>query len=379
MAKRSLFEEVGETTSKAATAAPGAAEKARAGDRRAVRLWLWTLLVLVAAMVVVGGLTRLTDSGLSITEWNVVIGALPPLSDADWAAAFEAYKTTDEFRLQNSWMTLADFKPIFWWEWSHRFLGRLIGLVWLAPLVYFAVRGMIPRGWGPRLVLIGALGGFQGAIGWWMVWSGLSERVDVAPYRLMTHLGIAFLIFALISWFILRLGPPEWESLQARRRRVQGLSGWAVAAGALIFIQILIGALVAGTDGWAGWNTWPLMNGAIMAPETLRMTPLWENFFENPAMTQFVHRSFAFIVLAVTAIFALRARRSGHKATRFWGAALLGGVLAQAAWGVVTLLLVAPLHAAIVHQLGALGLLALAVRALFETAYPAAQSVRSGR
>lgn len=376
MSKRSIFEDVGETAPAAQKAAPGAAEKAKARARAAVRGWLWTLLAMVALMVVVGGLTRLTDSGLAITEWNVIVGALPPLSDADWRAAFDAYKTTDEFRLQNAQMTLAAFKPLFWWEWGHRFLGRLIGLAWAIPLVFFAVRGMIPRGWGLRLVLIGVLGGLQGAIGWWMVWSGLADRVDVAPYRLMTHLGLAFLIFALIAWFILRLGRPDWETLQARRRRVAGLTGWAGAATGVIFAQILLGALVAGTDGWAGWNTWPLMDGAVIAPAATEFAPFWSNFFENPAMTQFVHRTGAYVVLIVAALFALKGRRSGLRAMRFWSGALLLGVLAQAAWGIVTLVLAAPLHAAIVHQLGALGLLALAVRAAHEAAYPAAQSVR---
>lgn len=376
MSKRSIFEEVGEKTATAAPA-PGAAEARKAGARAAVVAWLWVLGALVVAMVVVGGLTRLTDSGLSITEWNLVIGALPPMSEADWNAAFEAYKTTDEYRLENSWMQLADFRTIFWWEWGHRFLGRIIGLVWLLPLLFFAVRGMIPRGWGVRLTLLGALGGLQGAIGWWMVYSGLSERTDVAPYRLMVHLGIAFLIFALIVWYILRLGREDWRLIQARRRRAGGVFGWAVAAVTVIFLQILLGALVAGTDGWAGWNTWPLMDGAVMAPEVWRLSPGWSNFFENGAMTQFVHRSFAWIVLIVAVVFALRARGTGHQATRFWAGFLLIGVLAQAAYGVITLIYAAPVEIAIFHQLGALGLLALALRAKFEAAYPGEQKIRA--
>ena len=377
MSKRSIFEEVGEGASVAPAPVPGAAAAEKARGRNVVIGWLWTLLALVVVMVVVGGLTRLTDSGLSITEWNLIIGAIPPLSETDWLAAFEEYKTTDEYRLQNSWMTLADFKPIFWWEWGHRFLGRLIGLVWALPLLYFAIRKMIPRGWGFRLLLLGLLGGLQGAIGWWMVYSGLSVRVDVAPYRLMVHLGIAFLIFALICWYIVKLGREDWALLQARRRRAPGLFGWGIAAVTVIFIQILLGALVAGTDGWAGWNTWPMMDGAFMAPEAVEMAPFWSNFFENPAMTQFVHRTFAYFVLIVAVVFALKARATGHKATGFWATFLLGGVVAQAVYGIVTLLWAAPVEVAIFHQLGALALLALALRAKFEAAFPAEQKIRA--
>lgn len=379
MAKRSIFEDVGDVAPVAPAVTPGAADARKARNRRIIRGWLWVLLALVVVMVAVGGLTRLTDSGLSITEWNVVIGALPPLSEADWNAAFDDYKTTDEYRLQNSWMTLQDFKPIFWWEWGHRFLGRVIGLIWFIPLVVFAVAGMIPRGWGLRLILPGALGGLQGGIGWWMVYSGLSDRVDVAAYRLATHLGIAFLIFAVLCWFIMKLKHEEWQVLQARRRRVPGLFGLAAATTAVLFLQILFGALVAGTDAWAGWNTWPLMDGNIIAPEAFDMVPFWANFFENPAMTQFVHRSFAFVVIAVAALFMFKARSSGHKASGRWTTYLLVGMFAQAVYGIFVLLVAAPADAlviAVVHQLGALGLLALALRAKFEVAYPSEQSVR---
>lgn len=376
MKKRAIFEDVDAGKAVEAPAAPGAAAAAKAGARGQVRIWLIALLLLVALMVLVGGLTRLTDSGLSITEWNVIMGAMPPLSEADWNDAFGAYQTTDQYRLQNSWMQLADFKVIFWWEWGHRFLGRLIGLVWLLPLLYFAARRMIPRGWGGRLVFIGLLGGLQGAIGWWMVWSGLSVRVDVAPYRLMTHLGIAFLIFAVIYWFILKLGREEWALLQARRRRDKRLFAYAAAFSGVLFIQILAGALLAGTKGWAGWNTWPLMDGAVIAPEALTMTPFWHNFFENQAMTQFMHRTIAFFVVIAALLFALQARRGAHRGSRFWAQAALSGVLAQATLGVFTLLLAAPLEIAILHQVGGLLLLALVFRAKFEAAYPAEESVR---
>ena len=374
MSKRSIFEEVG-GDQKIAAPAPGKAEADRTGARAMIRAWLWTLLALVALMVVVGGLTRLTDSGLSITEWNLVMGTLPPLSTADWDAAFEAYKTTDEFKLQNSWMELSDFKPIFWWEWGHRFLGRLIGVVWLLPLLFFAVRGMIPRGWTGRLVFLGLLGGLQGAIGWWMVYSGLSVRVDVAPYRLATHLGVAFLIFSFIWWFIMKLRKEEWELLQARRRRLDGMFGWSIVLVTILFLQILIGALVAGVDGGVGFTDWPMMDGVFFPPEALEMTPVWANFFENMAMTQFVHRMTAYLLLAVAVVFALKGRRSGHKGVSFWATMLLIGVASQAVLGIATLMHAAPLGLSIAHQFGALALLMLALRTKFEAAYPTEQKI----
>lgn len=374
MSKRSIFEEVGEAA-KAPAPTPGKAEADRIGARAAIRTWLWVLLGIVALIVVVGGLTRLTDSGLSITEWNLIIGAIPPFSEADWIAAFDAYKTTDEYKLQNSWMELSDFKPIFWWEWGHRFLGRFLGVVWLLPLVYFAVRGMIPRGWAGRLVLIGCLGALQGAIGWWMVYSGLSVRVDVAPYRLATHLGVAFLIFSLIWWFIMKLGHAEWALLQARRRRMRGMFGWSVVLTTVIFLQILIGALVAGVDGGLGFTDWPMMDGEFFPSTALEMTPVWSNFFENMAMTQFLHRMTAYLVLVIALIFAIKARRSGHKGASFWATMLLIGVAAQAVLGIATLIHAAPLNLAIVHQFGALLLLMLALRAKFEMAYPSEQKI----
>ena len=375
MSKRSIFEEVG-GDQKIAAPTPGKAEADRTGARAAIRAWLWVLLALVALMVVVGGLTRLTDSGLSITEWNLIMGTLPPLSQADWNAAFEAYKTTDEFKQQNFWMELSDFKPIFWWEWGHRFLGRFIGVVWLLPLLYFMIRGMIPRGWTGRLVFIGVLGGLQGAIGWWMVYSGLSVRVDVAPYRLATHLGVAFLIFAFIWWYIMKLGHEEWSLLQARRRRFGGMFGWSVALTTILFLQILIGALVAGVDGGKGFTDWPMMDGAFFPPEALEMSPVWLNFFENMAMSQFVHRMTAYLLLAVALVFAIRGRRSGHKGAAFWSTMLLIGMAAQAVLGIATLIHGAPMTLSSLHQVGALLLLMLALRAKFEAAYPAEQKIR---
>ena len=375
MSKRSIFEEVG-GDQKVAAPAPGKAEATRTGARAAIRAWLWVLLALVALMVVVGGLTRLTDSGLSITEWNLVLGTLPPLSEAEWVAAFEAYKTTDEYKLQNYWMEMADFKPIFWWEWGHRFLGRVIGVVWLLPLLYFMIRGMIPRGWTGKLIFIGVLGGVQGAIGWWMVYSGLSERVDVAPYRLATHLGVAFMIFSFIWWYIMKLRQEEWQLLQARRRRAGGMFARSAILVTVLFVQILMGALVAGVDGGLAFNDWPMMDGEFYPSSALEMTPVWLNFFENMAMTQFLHRMTAYLLLAIALIFAIKGMMSGHKGIRFWSILLLIGVAAQAVLGIATLIHAAPMTLSSKHQFGALLLLMLALRAKFEAAYPAEQKIR---
>lgn len=371
--KRSIFEDVGSDTK----AAPTLGGRAARDGRGAIRVWLWILLALVVTMVIVGGLTRLTDSGLSITEWNLIIGAIPPLNEADWVQAFEDYKTTDEYKLQNSWMTLADFKPIFWWEWGHRFLGRFLGIVWFIPLVIFAIRGMIPRGWGKRLVLIGALGGLQGAVGWWMVYSGLSVRVDVAPYRLATHLGIAFTIFAVIYWYILKIGHESHWLLAARRRRAKGMFGWSAAVTTLLFVQILIGALVAGSDAGKYYTDWPMMDGALFPASGLEMAPLWSNFFENPGMVQFMHRVTGYLLVVVVILFALKGRKSGHGRMSYWATALALGVVLQAGWGIATLMAAAPVHLAILHQLFALGLLGLSMRAKFEMAYPSEQKIRA--
>ena len=211
---RSIFEEVGTTEKQ--VAAPGAIDQGGGGNRSGIRTWLMVLFALVALMIAVGGMTRLTDSGLSITEWKPVTGAIPPLSAETWEAEFEKYRAIPEYELQNKGMTMAEFKVIYWWEWGHRQLGRVIGLVWAAGFAWFYIRKQSPNGWNQRLLFIGALGGLQGFIGWWMVSSGLEDgMLDVASYRLATHLGLAFVIFGYLTWFILRLSRREADLLQA--------------------------------------------------------------------------------------------------------------------------------------------------------------------
>ncbi|MHA1529273.1 MAG: COX15/CtaA family protein [Alphaproteobacteria bacterium] len=374
MSKRSIFEDVGDGKTTPAAVAPARSREARG----AIALWLLGLALLTAAMVLVGGLTRLTDSGLSITEWAPVMGALPPLSEVDWQAAFKAYQGTTEFQEQNAWMTLADFKAIFWWEWGHRLLGRLIGGVWLVGFLGFLLGRRIPAGWTGRLILPGVLGGLQGAVGWWMVVSGLTGRLDVASYRLALHLGLAFVIFMVLIWLALRIRLDDVALLKARRRRLPALMGVAGALIVLVFLQILTGALVAGIDAGRGYVDWPLMQGQFLPGESFGMRPLWVNFFENPALVQFVHRMLGYLVLAFAIVFALRCGRSGHGATRNLGRWAGVAILAQVLIGIVTVMHASPLGIALAHQAGALVVVAVLIRAKFEIAYPGEQRIARG-
>lgn len=369
MAKRSVFEEVGERR-----AAPVAA-LARQPARGAIAAWLWLLTAMVAAIVLVGGATRLTDSGLSITEWAPVMGVVPPLSEEGWEAAFAAYRQTTEFQEQNAWMTLADFRPIFWWEWAHRLLGRLVGLVWLAGFVWFLATRAVPSGWAGRLALPGALGAVQGAVGWWMVASGLTGRLDVAPYRLMLHLGLAFAIFALLVWLALRVRLDEVATLAARRRRIGPVMSWTGWLGLLVFVQILTGALVAGTDAGRGYVDWPLMEGNWIPPEAFDLSPAWHNLFENPALTQFNHRLIAYLLLIATAVYVWRGMRTRQRAVRFWVAHTGGLIVLQAIIGIATVMHGAPLGLALLHQAGALAVTFSIVRARFAAGYPPEQRI----
>jgi cytochrome c oxidase assembly protein subunit 15 len=378
MSKRSIFEDVGGGKAAAETAVPVPVPARSREARGAIALWLLLLAALTGVMVLIGGLTRLTDSGLSITEWAPVMGALPPLSGADWQAAFEAYKGTTEFQEQNAWMTLADFKPIFWWEWGHRLLGRLIGGVWLVGFLAFLAARRIPAGWTGRLILPGLLGGLQGAVGWWMVASGLTGRLDVASYRLALHLGLAFVIFMVLIWLALKVRLDDVALLKARRRRLPALMGVAGALTALVFLQILAGALVAGIDAGRGYVDWPLMQGQFLPDESFEMSPLWVNFFENPALVQFIHRMLGYFVLALGIIFALRCGRSGHGATRNLGRWAGVAIMAQVLIGIVTVMHGSPLEVALFHQAGALVVIALLIRAKFEIAYPGEQTIARG-
>ena len=302
---------------------------------------------MVFAIVVVGGATRLTGSGLSITEWQPLLGAIPPLNDADWQSAFEKYKASSQFKLQNSAMTLSAFHFIYWWEWSHRVLARSIGAVAIVPFLYFAVRRMLPKGQWPRYVLLLALGGLQGLLGWYMVKSGLDQRVAVSQYWLAAHLICASAIFAFALW--LRF------SINSKHQWVRsGTEILGLLLLALVFVQLVAGAFVAGLNAGQGYNTWPLMDGAFIPQGLNAIEPWWKNLFENALTVQFDHRMLAYLILALTFVNLLFA----FGASSFL---LFYLVVMQAALGIFTLLFHVPLPLALVHQAGAMLVLMAAV------------------
>ena len=376
MARRAIFEEV--AGAERAPVRAGGIDGARAGGRLAVRAWLAVLFALVVVMIAVGGLTRLTDSGLAITEWRPVTGALPPLSAEAWQSEFDLYRSIPEYQLQNRGMSLEEFKTIYWWEWGHRQLGRVIGLVWAVGFVALLATRRIPPGWTGRLLGLGALGGLQGAIGWWMVASGLEgTMLDVASYRLAVHLGLAFVILSLIAWFMLSMSRPAAGLMQARRLaepRLMTLGSVLIAA---IFVQILIGALVAGIDAGRNYPDWPLMAGGLTPPGMWAIEPWWRNLFENDGTVQFVHRMWGYALLAGIVAAWWAARRSPHRGTRAAFMGVMHMAILQVVLGIVTVMHSSPWHLAIVHQSGAVVLIVLAVRARHRAKYPLPQSVRA--
>jgi cytochrome c oxidase assembly protein subunit 15 len=326
--------------------------------QRAIRAWLFSVAALIALMVLVGGATRLTESGLSIVEWKPVTGALPPFGEAQWEQAFEAYKTIPQYQQQNAGMTLAEFKTIFWWEWSHRLLGRVIGAVYLLPFLYFLWRYPMVTELKRRLWLIFGLGALQGSVGWWMVASGLSERTEVSQYRLATHLVLALLIFAAIVWTLRRLTerPPLVVPVRLR------LTSAALVA--LTFMQLYLGALVAGLRAGLVYNTWPEIDGALI-PSAARLwfdTPWWRNLFENTLTVQFEHRMTAYALFCLALWHAFDAVRSRVGPAAINGALWLVAVIAlQAVLGILTLLNQVPIALALAHQAVAIAVLTLAV------------------
>jgi cytochrome c oxidase assembly protein subunit 15 len=327
-----------------------------ASANRAVRVWLLTVAALIALMVVVGGATRLTESGLSIVEWKPVTGALPPLSEVQWTAAFEAYKKIPQYHALNAGMSLPDFKTIFWWEWSHRLLGRVIGMVYLLPFLFFLWRGALEAELKRRLWAIFGLGALQGAVGWWMVASGLSERTEVSHYRLATHLVLALLIYASIVWTLRRLGEREPLVVSTRLRIT------SVLLVAVTFVQLYLGALVAGLRAGLVYNTWPLIDGAFI-PESARLwfdTPWWRNLFDNTLTVQFEHRMTAYALFVLAILHAFDALRSARAAASgaLW---LVAAIALQATLGILTLLNQVPIDLALSHQAVAIAVLTLAV------------------
>lgn len=337
-------------------------------DRRRVAVWLLLCAAMVFAIVVVGGITRLTHSGLSIVEWQPLLGALPPLQHADWEALFAKYRETPEYRLVNFDMDLAGFQRIFWWEWIHRLLGRLIGVVFLLPFVWFLMRARLERALAWKLAGVFLLGALQGALGWYMVASGLVEDPRVSHFRLTAHLGVALAIFAAELWIALGLLAPS--------RRVDtppALGRLAFVIAAVVFVIALSGGFVAGLRAGYAYNTFPLMNGHWIPPEILLLEPWWKNFFYNMATVQFVHRSIAWLLMVLVPLLWWRAlagplapsqRRACH--------ALLATLALQVTLGIATLLTAVPVSLGAAHQGGAVLLLAAALWAAHELAANAA-------
>ena len=341
----------------------GAPAKARHAN--ALRLWLGLIALLIVAMILVGGATRLTDSGLSITEWKPVTGVIPPLTDSAWQEAFDAYRKIPEYLELKRGMSLDQFKTIYWWEWGHRFLGRLIGAAFLLPFLAFWIVGYIPRALLPRLLGLFVLGGLQGAVGWYMVKSGLVTRVDVSQYRLAAHLGIAVAILGYTLWLIFELGRERSRVMRSGSRAAAWIAGAVLA---LIYLQILAGGLVAGLDAGFGYNTWPLINGAFVPSGLAEAQPWVLNLFENPLTVQFDHRMLGYTVVLATILQAswLALRRAAPELVTS-AFILMCLALLQATLGVWTLLLAVPIELGLAHQAGAILLFAAALYHLWLT------------
>ena len=335
------------------------------GAERAIRYWLHSLCGLIFAMILVGGATRLTDSGLSITEWKPILGALPPLNAADWQDAFTKYQQIPEYQVINKGMSLAEFKFIFWWEWAHRFLGRFIGFAFLIPFLVFWRKGWIAKNLMPKLLVMFVLGGLQGALGWYMVASGLVDRVDVSQYRLAAHLCAAIFIFAYIFWVALGLRDTSRHGTETGR----GLFISAAALTILIFVQIALGAFVAGLDAGMGYNTWPLMDGALIPGGLASMSPWYLNLFENALTVQFDHRILAYVIVLWTLAHAGWAvSRVGQGPVVLMAGLLVLATLIQVGLGVWTLLAQVPLSLGLIHQAVAVILFAIAIYHLHQLA-----------
>ncbi len=325
-------------------------------DRRLVRYWLYAVFVVLVAIVMVGGATRMTGSGLSITEWKPIHGVIPPLNSSEWQEEFEKYQLIPQYQQINKGMSLEEFKTIFWWEWAHRLLARFVGILVAIPLIFFWATGRLKDGLKLSMLGLLALGGLQGAIGWWMVASGLSELTSVSQYRLAVHLTMACIIITAVLYIARGL---VTYSERAADRSIQRFAGWLVFA---VLVQIYLGGLVAGLHAGLTFNTWPLMDGAIIPSDLFVQTPWWRNLFENPKTVQFIHRMFAYMVLLLAIAHALQVWKLKPSTTHARRTiVLIGLVLIQVAIGIVTLLLSVPLALGLAHQFVAIMVLAFAV------------------
>lgn len=325
------------------------------GHERAIANWLLVCALLVFCMILLGGATRLTQSGLSIVEWKPLVGTLPPLSEAGWQAEFDLYKQFPEYQKVNAGMDLAGFKSIYWFEYLHRLLGRLIGLAFLLPLLFFWASGRIPPGLAPKLFALFVLGGLQGVLGWYMVKSGLVDNPRVSHYRLTAHLGAAVLLYGCLLWVALSLrrGGPVYRSGPAQLAR--GLV-------ALLFLMILSGGLVAGTRAGFVFNTFPLMGDSFVPPGIYTAEPFWLSMFEDLATIQFNHRLFAYLLILLIGAFAVSLLRRGlGRPVNTALYCLLAALVLQVALGIATLLLQVPVVIATAHQGGAVLLFSAAL------------------
>ncbi|MFQ5955221.1 MAG: COX15/CtaA family protein [Kiloniellales bacterium] len=334
-------------------------------EARAVGLWLAACCAMIFVMVVLGGITRLTESGLSMVEWRPLIGAIPPLGEQEWQRTFELYRQTPEYRTINRGMSLTEFKTIFWWEYLHRLWGRLIAVIFAVPFLWFLWRRRLPAGAVPKLAVMFVLGALQGLMGWALVQSGLADRPEVSHYRLTAHLGFAVAILGYILWVALGYlrGPTAASTPPARpglRRFAGGLTG-------LTFLTLLSGGLVAGLDAGLTYNSFPLMDGRLVPEGLMVLQPAWRNPFDNPAMVQFDHRVLALLTAGLVAVFWLRVQAAAvPPGARLAVHAFMAMALVQVAVGVATLLMAVPIPLAVLHQAGAVALFALALWTRFE-------------
>lgn len=327
-------------------------------NTRRVAYWLLICCGMTFVMALLGAITRLTESGLSITDWNPLMGALPPLNDAQWDKAFDGYKQIPQYQILNRGMTLAAFKHIYFWEWLHRLWGRLIGIVFALPLLFFVLRKRVRGRLALELVGLLALGGVQGFIGWFMVKSGLETRTFVSPYRLAMHLGCALLLYAFMLWLALSLLRGTKLQAAPKMTRAHKIQGWGVLA--FLVLTMIWGALVAGLHAGEAYNTWPLMEGDVLPDAAFTLLPKWQNIFGNLALVQFIHRWLAPTTMVLILVWVMRGfKRTRRKRDRRWLLALALMAGTQVALGISTLLTHVDIATATAHQAGAITLLSL--------------------
>ena len=378
MVKKSfIFEEVN-TASNQKVEAGIINRSGKSNNKSFLLFWLYSLLFLVTLMIIIGGLTRLTDSGLSITEWKPISGILLPFSEIAWQQEFLKYQEIPEYKLQNLGMSIGEFKVIYYWEWGHRQLGRIIGLVWFLGFGVLLLTKKTTLSWTKRALLVGILIGFQGFLGWWMVSSGLNgAMLDVASYRLGIHLTSAFIIFGLIFWYILRLRRTDVSLIQSQRYANTSSIKITITFLALLYIQIFLGALVAGIDAGQTYTDWPLMAGEFFPTLAFELNPLWRNFFESEALVQFNHRLSGYILILFVLYSWFKFRNSSNQSLKSYSNWVLLAILGQVVLGVITVLYAAVWYIAILHQFSAIILVGLVLLLKFEANYPATQFTKT--